>query len=91
KVLWDALPAYLRRLDAVLLETVGKPLPVAAAPIIFGSWMGGDRDGNPNVTPSVTMEVSFRSRWQATELFLKDVENLRMELSTTKWVPFLSC
>lgn len=43
QVLWDAIPAYLRRLDGVLMETVGKKLPIHASPVVFSSWMGGDR------------------------------------------------
>lgn len=43
RVLWDSVPAYLRRLDGVLKETVGKTLPIQAAPVVFASWMGGDR------------------------------------------------
>lgn len=43
QVLWDSVPAYLRRLDGVLMETVGKTLPIHAAPVVFASWMGGDR------------------------------------------------
>lgn len=43
QVLWDSVPAYLRRLDGVLTETVGKTLPIHAAPVVFASWMGGDR------------------------------------------------
>lgn len=42
--LWKAVPTFSRDLDQLLLETVGKRLPLSAAPIRFASWMGGDRD-----------------------------------------------
>jgi len=81
--LWRAVPEYLRRLDAALLENCGVHLPVDAAPVSFVSWMGGDRDGNPNVTAQVTREVLLLSRWQAADLYLADVVHLVEELSMT--------
>lgn len=81
--LWHAVPEFLRRLDAALYECCGARLPLEAAPVSFASWMGSDRDGNPNVTAAVTEEVLWLSRWQATELYLKDVTRLVEELSMT--------
>ena len=81
--LWRAVPEFLRRLDAALHECCGARLPLEAAPVSFGSWMGSDRDGNPNVTATVTEEVLWLSRWQATELYLRDVTRLVEELSMT--------
>ncbi|MGO1627149.1 MAG: phosphoenolpyruvate carboxylase, partial [Halomonadaceae bacterium] len=46
--LWQAVPDFHRDLDNLLLDTAGERLPLDAAPIRFASWMGGDRDGNPN-------------------------------------------
>ena len=57
QTLWDALPRYLRELDRALRAHTGRRLPLDAAPIRFGSWIGGDRDGNPNVTPEVTRQA----------------------------------
>lgn len=37
----------------LLTQHTGRPLPLTCTPIKFGSWMGGDRDGNPNVTAKV--------------------------------------
>jgi phosphoenolpyruvate carboxylase len=56
-------------------------LPLEAAPIRFASWMGGDRDGNPNVTAAVTREVLLLARWMAADLYLRDVDHLAAELS----------
>ena len=43
--------------------------------------MGGDRDGNPNVTPEITIQVSMMSRWTAATLFKADCVKLRSLLS----------
>ncbi len=51
--LWNAVPTFMRRLSAALKKSTGKDLPLSATPFRFGSWMGGDRDGNPNVTAKV--------------------------------------
>lgn len=82
--LWWAVPEFMRRLDASLQEHCGQALPLEAAPVSFVSWMGGDRDGNPNVTATVTREVLLLSRWQAVELYLGDVSRLLEELSMTR-------
>src|SRR5262249_54196613 len=54
QTLWDAVPRYLRSLDRALGAATGRPLPLDATPIRFGSWIGGDRDRNPNLAPQVT-------------------------------------
>jgi phosphoenolpyruvate carboxylase len=77
QVLWEALPRYVRQIDRAL----GAPLPVDAAPLRFGSWIGGDRDGNPNVTPEITRRATWMARWVAAGLYLRDIESLRTELS----------
>jgi phosphoenolpyruvate carboxylase len=84
QILWDAVPAYLRRFDSAMSEIVGVRLPLEAAPLRFGSWMGGDRDGNPNVTAQVTTEVCLLSRWEAAELFYIELEILHDELSLSR-------
>ncbi|RKR06310.1 phosphoenolpyruvate carboxylase type 1 [Kushneria sinocarnis] len=79
--LWDAVPQFYRDLDNLLLGNAGERLPLDASPIRFASWMGGDRDGNPNVTAEVTREVLLLGRWMAADLYLRDLEQLRHELS----------
>jgi phosphoenolpyruvate carboxylase len=81
QTLWEAVPATLRSLDRALAAATGDPMAVEAAPIRFGSWMGGDRDGNPLVTPDVTRQACLLARWMAADLYLAEVTALRGELS----------
>lgn len=82
--LWQAIPNYLRELDLQMQKHLGQRLPLNCSPIRFSSWMGGDRDGNPNVTASVTREVLLLARWQAAALYYEDVDQLRSELSMNR-------
>ena len=52
----SVVPDLLEELDRTL-GAVGAQLPASARPLRFGSWAGGDRDGNPFVTPEVTLDV----------------------------------
>lgn len=79
--LWDAVPAFIRRLNKSLFDATGDKLPLDAVPVRFTSWMGGDRDGNPNVTAKVTEEVLLLSRWQAADLYINEINELVEELS----------
>jgi len=88
-VLWHALPDYIRKLDDVCRDSLGASLPPNIAPIKISSWMGGDRDGNPNVTPEITKEVTLMSRWSAANLFRGDIQTLREELSVRTATPEL--
>ena len=81
QVLWGCVPRFLRNLDRALLELTGRRLSPEAAPVRFGSWMGGDRDGNPFVTPQVTEEVCLLARWVAADRLEREVHALRDELS----------
>ncbi|MGB0966513.1 MAG: phosphoenolpyruvate carboxylase, partial [Litorivicinus sp.] len=79
--LWQAVPDVLRDISTHLEEVTGQGLPLDAAPFKFSSWMGGDRDGNPNVTASVTREVLGLARWMAADLYEQDLDLLIRDLS----------
>ena len=79
--LWNAIPKIFSRFDNAVKNFTNKSLPINYSPIIFGSWMGGDRDGNPNVTAKTTKEVLLLSRWQAASLYEKEFTKLIQSLS----------
>jgi len=87
--LWHALPHYLRDVDRALHASTGRGLPIDVVPIRFGSWIGGDRDGNPSVTPEVTRRACLLARWVAADLYLHEIEALRDELSLSDASPEL--
>ncbi len=87
--LWEGVPAFLREFNEQLENSLGYQLPVEAVPVRFTAWMGGDRDGNPNVTAEVTRHALLLSRWKATDLFLRDIAVLVSELSMTECTPEL--
>ena len=82
--LWDAIPKVYRRLNEIFVKNMKKNLPKNFNPIEFGSWMGGDRDGNPFVTSKVTQEVLLLSRWEAAKLYEKALTKLIRSFSMQK-------
>ena len=78
------MPRYLRRWTMRCAGDRATALPLEAAPMRFGSWMGGDRDGNPTVTPEVTRLACAVSRWMAADLYEREIAALRLELSMTE-------
>ena len=82
--LWETIPKVYRRLNGIFVKNMGKNLPKNFNPIQFGSWMGGDRDGNPNVTSKVTKEVILLSRWEAAKLYEKALTKLIRSFSMEK-------
>ena len=79
--LWDAIPKILRRIDSALIASGQPALALENRLFKFSSWMGGDRDGNPNVTAETTGDVLRLARWMAADLFLRDVNALIDSLS----------
>jgi phosphoenolpyruvate carboxylase len=79
--LWQAVPDFIRHLDRLCCRHLDQCLPIDLQPFKFFSWMGGDRDGNPNVTHKVTREVILLGRWMAAELYARDTQGLGGDLS----------
>jgi phosphoenolpyruvate carboxylase len=65
------------------LERSGIELGLLERPLRFATWVGGDRDGNPNVTPEVTMEVLVLHHERGIRLIIERLEHLIQELSVS--------
>ncbi|GAA2306746.1 phosphoenolpyruvate carboxylase [Streptomyces kunmingensis] len=65
------------------LERVGVTLPEETRPLTFGTWIGGDRDGNPNVTPQVTWDVLILQHEHGINDALALIDELRGFLSNS--------
>ena len=62
---------------------LGVELPPDARPLTFGTWIGGDRDGNPFVTPEVTMEALTLYHLRAIATLIPLMDRLVEELSVS--------
>jgi len=79
-VFWPTIPRLYADLDRALSEHY--PGLRAEHPWLrLGSWMGGDRDGNPNVTSAVTAETLRLHRGQAVENHRRALQNVARHLS----------
>ncbi len=78
----DVLPGLLEEYD-VQTRRLGTVLAPDATPIRFGTWVGGDRDGNPFVTPAVTMQVLEIQHEHGLRNIIRAVETLSAELSSS--------
>lgn len=81
-ILTDAMPEMLTELAELLAEH-GVTLPAGGAPLRFGSWIGGDRDGNPNVTAAVTREILQLQNQNAVRISIALIDELISVLSNS--------
>jgi phosphoenolpyruvate carboxylase len=83
-VLFDLVPRLYRELR----EAVQEVYPDTAAPdsrfLRFGSWIGGDRDGNPNVTAAVTEQTLREHTQMAVKLLRRSIDRLHAHLSVSE-------
>jgi phosphoenolpyruvate carboxylase len=82
EVLTTTLPGLLRDLDDLLAQH-GVRMDPTRPPLRFGSWIGGDRDGNPNVTPEVTAEVLRLHNQHAVTVALSMIDVLISQVSSS--------
>jgi phosphoenolpyruvate carboxylase len=65
------------------LKRLDIDLPVSARPLTFGTWIGGDRDGNPNITAQVTEDAVILQVGHAIRTTIAAMDQLRQMLSVS--------
>ncbi len=65
------------------IKRIGVDLPLDARPLSFGSWIGGDRDGNPNITASITESAMVLQVGHAIRVTIAAMDDLRQMLSVS--------
>jgi phosphoenolpyruvate carboxylase len=65
------------------LKRIGVIVPVTARPLSFGNWIGGDRDGNPNITADVTTKAMVLQVGHSIRVTIAAMNDLRQMLSVS--------
>jgi phosphoenolpyruvate carboxylase len=78
KTVPEVLNDFARELKRLKID-----LPVTARPLTFGTWIGGDRDGNPNITPEITEEAVVLQANHAIRTTMAAMNRLRQMLSVS--------
>ena len=86
-VLFETLPALYDQLADDFREAYAHELPANALPRVlrFGSWIGGDRDGNPLVTPECTRDALQIARETILRYYIERVNDLIWQLSPSTY------
>lgn len=89
--LLEVVPGIYRELEAALQETYFERDWELPPLLRFGSWIGGDRDGNPFVTPEITVEAVRLLQAALLQHYVGRIERLSQAMSpSTREVPISS-
>ncbi|WP_243149714.1 phosphoenolpyruvate carboxylase [Thermaerobacter sp. PB12/4term] len=81
--LWEAVPRLMEALEGAVAARYGRR-PVLPPPLAFRSWIGGDRDGNPFVTPEVTAWAQAYARAEIARKYAGGLAALTRDLSVAE-------
>ena len=86
-VLFETLPGVYEELADGFREAYGADVPANALPRVlrFGSWIGGDRDGNPLVMPACTRDALQIARETILNYYVERVNDLIWQLSPSTY------
>jgi phosphoenolpyruvate carboxylase len=82
EILFPLIPRFYRALDDAYARAFQRKKDFSAPCVLrFGSWVGADMDGNPNVTPEVAVDTALAQTTRVLELYIHAVEALGSSLS----------
>ncbi len=81
--IWETIPVLYDDLRYAF-ETYYDEVPDFSTILRYRSWIGSDRDGNPNVTSDVTWETTLEQRKNVMALYLDELDKLRRYLSISE-------
>ena len=80
ELLTETVPEVLAQFTSEV-KRLGVNLSLNARPLSFGTWIGGDRDGNPNITADVTKAAILLQNSHFTRTVFEHLDELRQALS----------
>jgi len=84
EVLFTIVPSLHEELERALTLAYGEPLPLARPVVRFGSWAGGDMDGNPGVGAATIRATLARHRELALRRYAEELRTLHEHLSQSR-------
>ena len=82
ELLTETVPEVLAQFTSEV-KRLGVNLSLNARPLSFGTWIGGDRDGNPNITASITESAMLLQVGHAIRVTIAAMDELRQMLSVS--------
>ncbi|MDB4935105.1 MAG: Phosphoenolpyruvate carboxylase [Labilithrix sp.] len=88
EILFPLVPRFYEIFEQEAAAAFGEGVNVPSSILRFGSWVGADMDGNPNVTPAVALDTAYAQAWRVCGRYLDAIESLGQALSqSTRRVP----
>jgi phosphoenolpyruvate carboxylase len=80
EILFPLVPRFYDAMEQAAEKAFGAPIAIPCV-LRFGSWVGADMDGNPNVTPEVAVDTGLAQTRRVLDLYIREISALGGALS----------